>query len=264
MRQLVSGVDGRAFIRLNAHPDYAAQYEAGYTIGRIDGSDYALKQWYDAYTDVLKTMANGLLALAGDVTLQTELFVATVDELLVRHDPGGAALSQDPRYLDLIARLRGPAAAGPAREAVQPAVPAAVDEEAIEMLEAAAYADGMQRLCRQFAEPARYHPVDFLYNVADLTVADWLSELDASVSNVVAHTLELNCQPFDQGYYVGSWTSQAVVNTLRKSVEFLLRTLIPPLLIPGAKGEVLPYLPFTADIAVNAILAGTALEDEDD
>jgi hypothetical protein len=54
MCRLVSGVDGRALIRLNAHPDYAVQHEAGRTIGRIDGSDYALHQWPDSYTDVLK------------------------------------------------------------------------------------------------------------------------------------------------------------------------------------------------------------------
>ena len=248
-------MDGRAFIRLNAHPDYSAQYEAGYTAGRNDGRDYAVKQWSDAYGDVLKTMANGLLSLATDVTLDAELLAATVDELLVRRDRGGAALSQDPRYQKLLHALRPPApakSAGPARAAGQ----VVADEEAAEMLQAAAYADGMQRLCRQFAEPARYHPIDFLWNLADMKLADWVSELNASVSNLLAHTLQLNCRPFDQGYFVGSWVSQAVVNTLRESVESLLRNL--------GTNPLMAFAPPSVDIAVNAILLGARLEDEDD
>jgi hypothetical protein len=248
MRQLTTNVAGRSFARLSQDADYSARYEAGYEQGRKDGFDVAYRLWYDDYAEVVKAMVNGLMALASDVRPRRALFVATIEELFVRPFTGGPPVWQQPRYNELLAALRPTQKRAPVPEPA-PAEDGDADEQAAEMLEAAAYADAMQRVPQKAAATN-------LLDLIDIQAAEWLAELDARVTSLLADTLALNCKPYEQGYLVGSWTSQAAVNTLRYIIEWVLRDF--------GSDPINFLVPAKVDIAVNAALAGIAMELEDD
>jgi hypothetical protein len=252
MRQLASGEDGRTFLRLVEHEDYAAHFDAGYESGRQDGLDVTLKRRMDEYLEVLKACTNALLALADRRELRRALVVATIEELLLRPVTGGPPVASLPRYHELLGALRAsPAkqAGGSPGGAAPPPDPDEPAEEAAEMLEAAAYADSMARLCARLAEPSWLGPIDSLVTLVEMTVADWIAEFTAEASTIATRALRFNCRPFDQGYVVGAWLGASTANTFVDLLELAV-TFPPPTSL--------------AEVALIALASGIVAELEDD
>jgi hypothetical protein len=246
--------DARTFVRLSQHPDYDARFQAGYEQGREDGFDEAAAQWVNDYTDMLAVMAEALSTVASEAELRNQFLIAAIDELLFRtFDRSGRPVWKDPRYRELIEALRPAAdgAAAPIAEQIGD-----LDEDVAEMLEVAAHADAMRRV------PQRLWDSRILERI-DLQIADWVTEFNNEASSLLADVLALNCRPYDQGYLVGSWTSQAIVNTMRRAVEAVLRQIgsNPELLLPmSLLGKI-----SLSDRALDALIQAVSIEllDED-
>jgi hypothetical protein len=217
VEQFTRSADGRAFGRLNRHPDYSLRYERGYALGRSDGFWLAAGQWYDEYTDMLQLMVDAMVTLLKSTRLLNMLLASAVDELLVRpFDTSRPPVFQSPRYRELREALQAGRPLKPSE--INPAATGDVDPEVAEMMEVAAHADAMRRV------PERLWDSRVMERI-DVQVADWIDEFRAATSSMLPEVLALNCKPFEQGYYVGSWTSQAIVKTIRRAVEATLHRI---------------------------------------
>jgi hypothetical protein len=249
VERFTRSADGRAFARLSRHPDYAASYERGYEQGRNDGFWLVAGQWYDEYTDMLQLMVDAMATLLKSTRLQNMLLASAVDELLVRpFDTSRPPVAKNPRYRELRDALRSGRPPTPAE--IDPAAKGDLDPEVAEMLEVASHADAMRRV------PERLWDSRVMERI-DVQVADWIGEFTAATSTMLPEVLALNCKPFEQGYYVGSWTSQAIVRTIRRAVEATLRRI-------GSDPMIL--LPMTiSEKVLDLLIQGVAIEllDED-
>jgi hypothetical protein len=251
MERVAVTSEGRTFGRLNQDPDYSARFEAGYEHGERDGFELATQQWFDDYADMLKLMADSMATLVSKPRLGVQFLVAGIDELLFRTiDPSSPPLAKNPRYREVLLALRTLGPPGDGSAAPAPDRPGDLDEDVADMLEVAAHADAMRRV------PERLWDSNLLEGI-DLQIADWVTELESETSSLMPDVLAFNCQPYEQGYLVGSWTSQAIVNTTRRAVEAVLRRIgtDPLILLPATMPEK----------ALDALIQGVAIEllDED-
>ncbi|MGD9694056.1 MAG: hypothetical protein AB7V42_00160 [Thermoleophilia bacterium] len=256
LAQVAATPEGATFQRLMREPDYRSRFVGGYEEGRGEGMQAALAAWAEDYLGVLAVVVNGLMELAGAVSgISRAAFTTTVTAWFA--SPAGTRVPppQDPAFAALLARLRGGAGSSPPRPAVidDEDEEVGADEQAADLLEAAAYADGMWRLARSEIARTAMGPVRLAY-------ADWIEELGADAIPMWREVVAFNCHPTEQGQLVGAWEGMALVNTLRSLVEASLELLgrHPELALTA-----IPGLGTLESLAVDAA-AGVAMDDEDD
>jgi hypothetical protein len=214
MSAIAHTTDGKNFTRLANDPDYAGFWDDGYAVGASDGVETGCKTWADDYAMVLTTVAEALGQIAADPHLGALFVAAGVDELLVRTVfPSRPPIWKNPHWAELRAVLGGPESVG-GRAVTADDEPKTIEEEAADLIDVGAYADAMQRVPEHLLGSRILGEIDF-------SMAQCIAALQAATSDLMPGLLALNCRPYDQGYYAGSWVGEAVINTIRRVLEAL-------------------------------------------